>query len=111
MPSRFPSVLPPIDAPLWRLDIPTGTSRSGSLRCCHARRIVDVDGDARLAAVFYRQDSPLERYKAFKIAGIDKAAADAMFTAPPAISWTISVLIASPVQCGSRSHVRPDAPK
>jgi urea carboxylase-associated protein 2 len=42
--------------------IPAGTHWSGVLRRGMALRVVDIEGGANLAAVFYRHDEPLERY-------------------------------------------------
>ncbi|CAE6792275.1 hypothetical protein R69658_04564 [Paraburkholderia aspalathi] len=54
--------LAPIPHVLWETVIPAGTHWSGVLRRGMALRIVDSEGGANLAAVFYRHDEPLERY-------------------------------------------------
>ncbi|MFM0235095.1 urea amidolyase associated protein UAAP1 [Paraburkholderia sediminicola] len=54
--------LAPIPHVLWETVIPAGTHWSGVLRRGMALRIVDPEGGANLAAVFYRHDEPLERY-------------------------------------------------
>lgn len=54
--------LAPVAAPLWEAVIPAGTHWSGILRRGLALRIVDIEGGANLAAVFHRQEDPLERY-------------------------------------------------
>jgi hypothetical protein len=54
--------LAPIPHVLWEAVIPAGTHWSGVLRRGVALRIVDAEGGANLAAVFYRHDEPLERY-------------------------------------------------
>ncbi|CAB3772788.1 urea amidolyase associated protein UAAP1 [Paraburkholderia humisilvae] len=62
MPSNPPVDLAPVAHPLWETVIPAGTHWSGVLRRGVALRIVDLEGGANLAAVFYRQEDPLERY-------------------------------------------------
>ncbi|GAB7523576.1 urea amidolyase associated protein UAAP1 [Paraburkholderia sp. 2C] len=62
MPSHPPVDLAPVPHPLWETVIPAGTHWSGVLRRGIALRIVDTEGGANLAAVFYRQEDPLERY-------------------------------------------------
>jgi uncharacterized protein len=63
MSSSNPQVdLPPIPHVLWEAVIPAGTHWSGVLRRGLALRIVDLEGGANLAALFYRQEDPLERY-------------------------------------------------
>jgi uncharacterized protein len=62
MPSNPPVDLAPVPYPLWETVIPAGTHWSGVLRRGIALRIVDIEGGANLAAVFYRQEDPLERY-------------------------------------------------
>jgi urea carboxylase-associated protein 2 len=52
----------PSITPLWETVIPAGTHWSAVLRRGLALRIVDIEGGANLAAVFYRQEDPLERY-------------------------------------------------
>ncbi|APA90476.1 urea carboxylase-associated family protein (plasmid) [Paraburkholderia sprentiae WSM5005] len=54
--------LPPIPHVLWETVLPAGTHWSGVLRRGLALRVVDVEGGANLAAVFYRHEDPLERY-------------------------------------------------
>jgi uncharacterized protein len=65
MPSRYSSdlaSLPSIATPLWETVIPAGAHWSGVLRRGLVLRIVDMEGGANLAAVFHRQEEPLERY-------------------------------------------------
>ncbi|APR35462.1 urea amidolyase associated protein UAAP1 [Paraburkholderia sp. SOS3] len=62
MPSNPPVDLAPVPHPLWETVIPAGTHWSGVLRRGLALRIVDTEGGANLAAVFHRQEDPLERY-------------------------------------------------
>ena len=62
MPSNPPVDLAPVPYPLWETVIPAGTHWSGVLRRGIALRIVDLEGGANLAAVFHRQEDPLERY-------------------------------------------------
>ncbi|WP_321813561.1 MULTISPECIES: urea amidolyase associated protein UAAP1 [unclassified Paraburkholderia] len=52
----------PAQEPLWEAVIPAGTHWSGILRRGLTLRIVDIEGGANLAAVFHRQEDPLERY-------------------------------------------------
>jgi urea carboxylase-associated protein 2 len=52
----------PDQAPLWEAVIPAGAHWSGILRRGLTLRIVDLEGGANLAAVFHRQEDPLERY-------------------------------------------------
>ncbi|MFM0054188.1 urea carboxylase-associated family protein [Paraburkholderia phytofirmans] len=54
--------LAPIPHAAWETVIPAGTHWSGVLRRGMALRVVDSEGGANLAAVFYRHDAPLERY-------------------------------------------------
>jgi uncharacterized protein YcgI (DUF1989 family) len=51
--------LAPIPHVLWETVIPAGTHWSGVLRRGMALRVVDIEGGANLAAVFYRHDDPL----------------------------------------------------
>jgi urea carboxylase-associated protein 2 len=60
--SNFQVELAPIPHVLWETVIPAGTHWSGILRRGLALRIVDLEGGANLAALFYRQEDPLERY-------------------------------------------------
>ena len=54
--------LAPVDTLLWQTVIPAGAHWSGILRRGLTLRIVDIEGGANLAAVFHRQEDPLERY-------------------------------------------------
>ena len=54
--------LAPIPHVAWETVIPAGTHWSGVLRRGMALRVVDTEGGANLAALFYRHDEPLERY-------------------------------------------------
>ena len=47
---------------LWETDIPAGAHWSGLLRRGVALRMIDLEGSANLAAVFYNQEEKLERY-------------------------------------------------
>jgi urea carboxylase-associated protein 2 len=62
MSTQLPVDLAPIPHVLWETVIPAGTHWSGVLRRGIALRVVDLEGGANLAAVFYRHDDPLERY-------------------------------------------------
>lgn len=62
MSTQSPVDLAPIPHVLWETVIPAGTHWSGVLRRGMALRVVDSEGGANLAAVFYRHDAPLERY-------------------------------------------------
>lgn len=48
--------------PIWDIAIPAGTHWSGVVRRGVSLKIVDVEGGANLAALFYFRDNPLERY-------------------------------------------------
>ncbi|PRY08599.1 urea amidolyase associated protein UAAP1 [Paraburkholderia sp. BL25I1N1] len=62
MSTQSPVDLAPIPHVAWETVIPAGTHWSGVLRRGMALRVVDSEGGANLAAVFYRHDEPLERY-------------------------------------------------
>ncbi|MFM0415375.1 urea amidolyase associated protein UAAP1 [Paraburkholderia aromaticivorans] len=62
MSTQLPVDLAPIPHVAWETVIPAGTHWSGVLRRGMALRVVDIEGGANLAAVFYRHDEPLERY-------------------------------------------------
>lgn len=64
MPSNPPVDLDlaPIPHALWEMVLPAGTHWSGVLRRGLALRVIDLEGGANLAALFYRQEDPLERY-------------------------------------------------
>ncbi|RDK03263.1 urea amidolyase associated protein UAAP1 [Paraburkholderia lacunae] len=62
MSTQSPVDLAPIPQVLWETVIPAGTHWSGVLRRGIALRIVDLEGGANLAALFYRHDDLLERY-------------------------------------------------
>jgi uncharacterized protein len=70
MPSSFSSAIAQPDLPpalssvdvLWETVIPAGTHWSGILRRGLALRVIDLEGGANLAAMFHRQEDPLERY-------------------------------------------------
>ncbi|CAM2196030.1 DUF1989 domain-containing protein [Paraburkholderia kururiensis] len=61
LPAARDTSLPAI-TPLWETVIPAGTHWSAVVRRGLALRIADMEGSANLAAVFYRQEDPLERY-------------------------------------------------
>ena len=62
MSTQLPVDLAPIPHVAWETVIPAGTHWSGVLRRGMALRVVDIEGGANLAALFYRHDEPLERY-------------------------------------------------
>ncbi|MFM0294520.1 MULTISPECIES: urea amidolyase associated protein UAAP1 [Paraburkholderia] len=62
MSTQLPVDLAPIPHVAWETVIPAGIHWSGVLRRGMALRVVDIEGGANLAAVFYRHDEPLERY-------------------------------------------------
>ena len=62
MSTQLPVELAPTPHVLWETVIPAGTHWSGVLRRGIALRVVDLEGGANLAAVFYRHEDPLERY-------------------------------------------------
>jgi len=62
MSTQHPVELAPTPHVLWETVIPAGTHWSGVLRRGIALRVVDLEGGANLAAVFYRHEDPLERY-------------------------------------------------
>jgi urea carboxylase-associated protein 2 len=51
-----------VDRPLWEELIPGGCHWSGVLKRGQALRLIDADGGANVAALFYNDDEKLERY-------------------------------------------------